>query len=239
MVKSNGVNAKLQHRQDHIEELNNIRMLLYKLQSVFNLPKKLRAAIDQKAYEVAVDAYSEAAPLLKKHGQKVGIREHHVATDAGRSGSQKLELSLYCVQPCPPSCTHLQSALKKVALEADACAKELAAYLKTQLMAAPDEAAECIAMIAKLGEPTETLQDAFLACKRQRMEAVLAAADLLLRNVDGTRTGAQPANGGLHMRLEWIKWLADVWNCNNHAFQCSHPYDGAPCGCAASCRWPW
>ena len=39
-----------------------------------------------------------------------------------------------------------------------ACAKELSGLLRQQLLARPDEAAECIQMIAKLGEPTESLQ---------------------------------------------------------------------------------
>jgi hypothetical protein len=51
-----------------------------------------------------------------------------------------------------------QGAFKRVAQEVDACAKELSGTLRQQLLARPDEAAECILMIAKLGEPTESLQ---------------------------------------------------------------------------------
>lgn len=59
-----------------------------------------------------------------------------------------------------PAClaTHLQGAFKKVAAEVEGCARELAAILRRRLLAAPDQAAECIQMIAKLGEPTESLQ---------------------------------------------------------------------------------
>eukprot|EP00951_Prasinocladus_malaysianus_P025086 scaffold218859_cov30-Prasinocladus_malaysianus.AAC.1 len=63
--RSNAVNSKLQRRRDHIEELNRVRSLLRKLQVVFDLPKKLRAAIDEDALEIAVDDYSAAAPVLK------------------------------------------------------------------------------------------------------------------------------------------------------------------------------
>ena len=41
------------------------------LQVVFDLPKRLQAAIKTGALEVAVDTYAEAAPLLKKYGHKV------------------------------------------------------------------------------------------------------------------------------------------------------------------------
>lgn len=50
-----------------------VRALLAKLQAVFDLPRKLRAAIDQGAFEVAADCYADAAPLLKKYGHKVGV----------------------------------------------------------------------------------------------------------------------------------------------------------------------
>lgn len=61
---------------------------------------------------------------------------------------------LACTLP-PPL---LQGAFKKVASEVEACARELAGILRRRLLAAPDQAAECIQMIAKLGEPTESLQ---------------------------------------------------------------------------------
>ena len=41
-------------------------------QGVFDLPRKLRAAIDRGALEVAVDSYADVAPLLRKYGHKVG-----------------------------------------------------------------------------------------------------------------------------------------------------------------------
>lgn len=66
------MNAKLQTRRDHIEELNQVRSLLFKLQAVFNLPKRLRVAIEQGALEVAVNSYADAAPLLQRYGHKVG-----------------------------------------------------------------------------------------------------------------------------------------------------------------------
>lgn len=48
-----------------------VRELLVKLQAVFNLPKRLQAAMNQGAVEIAVNAYADAAPLLKRYGHKV------------------------------------------------------------------------------------------------------------------------------------------------------------------------
>ena len=47
-------------------------------QAVFDLPRKLRAALERGAYEVAADAVADAAPLLKKYGHKArayGLRQ--------------------------------------------------------------------------------------------------------------------------------------------------------------------
>lgn len=66
------MNSKLQLRRDQIEELSQVKGLLGKLQVVFDLPRRLRAALDAGAHEVAADAYADAAPLLKRYGHKVG-----------------------------------------------------------------------------------------------------------------------------------------------------------------------
>ena len=57
--------------QEEMEELQAVRLLLAKLQGVFDLPRRLRAALNAQAHEVAVDAYAEAAPLLRAYGHKV------------------------------------------------------------------------------------------------------------------------------------------------------------------------
>uniref|UniRef100_A0A061QG84 Vacuolar protein sorting-associated protein 51 homolog n=1 Tax=Tetraselmis sp. GSL018 TaxID=582737 RepID=A0A061QG84_9CHLO len=72
--RSNAVNAKLQQRRDHIEELNRVRSLLKKMQAMFNLPRKLRAALDNDALEVAVEHYASARPVLERFGQQGAFR---------------------------------------------------------------------------------------------------------------------------------------------------------------------
>lgn len=52
----------------------------------------------------------------------------------------------------------LQGAFRKVAAEAEACAKQLTTLLRKRLVEHNDEAAECIQMVRKLGGPIESLQ---------------------------------------------------------------------------------
>ena len=50
-----------------------VRELLAKLQAVFDLPRRLRTAIDRGALELAVGYYADAAPLLRRYGHKVPL----------------------------------------------------------------------------------------------------------------------------------------------------------------------
>lgn len=53
--------------------VRQVRGLLWKLQAVFDLPRRLHSAIDNGAYEIAVKSYADAEPLLKRYGHKVRI----------------------------------------------------------------------------------------------------------------------------------------------------------------------
>jgi hypothetical protein len=48
-----------------------VQTLLGKLQAVFELPRRLHAAIDNGALEIAVATYADAEPLLRRYGHKV------------------------------------------------------------------------------------------------------------------------------------------------------------------------
>ena len=54
-----------------------------------------------------------------------------------------------------------QGAFRRVAAEAEASAKELAALLKRRMAADRGAAAECIPLVRRLGEPIESLQARF------------------------------------------------------------------------------
>ncbi|KAK9817324.1 hypothetical protein WJX74_004288 [Apatococcus lobatus] len=143
--RSQSVNNKLQQRRDHIEELNQVRGLLFKLQAVFDLPRRVRTALEQDAVEIAVDHYAEAAPLLKRYGHK--------------------------------------GAIRRVAEEVDALARELSKRLKARLMTQRDDAADTIKLIRRLGEPVESLQEDFLQSMRARLEGILVEAHRVVEAV--------------------------------------------------------
>ncbi|KXZ52995.1 hypothetical protein GPECTOR_8g365 [Gonium pectorale] len=66
--KSLSVSSKLQQRQESMEQLYKVQRLLRKLQTVFELPRKMRAALEEDALDTAVGLYAEAQPLLHKYG---------------------------------------------------------------------------------------------------------------------------------------------------------------------------
>lgn len=65
---SEAVNNKLARHRSQIEDLNNIRGLLKKLQSVFDLPSRVKTALQLGALSSAVREYAAAAPLLERYG---------------------------------------------------------------------------------------------------------------------------------------------------------------------------
>ncbi|KAG2495102.1 hypothetical protein HYH03_006712 [Edaphochlamys debaryana] len=68
--KSLSVSNKLQQRRESMEQLYKVQRLLRKLQTVFELPRKMRAALEEDALDTAVGLYAEAQPLLHKYGGK-------------------------------------------------------------------------------------------------------------------------------------------------------------------------
>ena len=91
-----------------------VRALLAKLQAVFDLPRRLRTAIDQGAIEIAVNSYADAAPLLKRYGHKVGMHRLSaqqstwaVLTCKASASSRKREPDLGVHHTCTCSATLL------------------------------------------------------------------------------------------------------------------------------------
>lgn len=70
----NAVRSKLQQRQQQVSDLNDVQALLLKLESVFELPQRLRVAIDAGAFVVAVDSVIAARPVLNRAGYKGTLR---------------------------------------------------------------------------------------------------------------------------------------------------------------------
>ncbi|KFM26431.1 Vacuolar protein sorting-associated protein 51-like protein [Auxenochlorella protothecoides] len=142
MERSADVSGRLDKRQQQIEELSDTRLLLRRLQAVYELPKKIRAALDSGKLEVAVDAHADVLPLLRAHGHK--------------------------------------GALRRVAAEIEGLARETLALVKSRMAADPGTASDCIQAMARMGQPPEELEAAFVACKRGVLERTLDIAAALL-----------------------------------------------------------
>ncbi|GAX77837.1 hypothetical protein CEUSTIGMA_g5279.t1 [Chlamydomonas eustigma] len=93
--KTNAVCKKLQGRRESMEELQKIQSVLKKLQAVFDLPKKMRAALEGDMLETAVSFYAEAQPLLQKYGNRGTFRQISSDSDlVAREISQLLKRRL-------------------------------------------------------------------------------------------------------------------------------------------------
>ena len=141
-----------------MEELNSVRGLLVKLQAVFELPKRLRAAIEQGSLELAAEKYAEAANLLQQYGHKVA-HAGPLAAEAAAWNHKLLILLLFgTLQIQLMKRSKLQGAFRRVNAEVQGCVREMTAVLKERLVTQKDSAAECIKLIRMLGEPIESLQ---------------------------------------------------------------------------------
>lgn len=97
---------------------------------------------------VAVTACKECNICLRAEIDKLRELQH-----SPRDGKQHVFLLM--IKGCS---VYVQGAFRQVAVEADACAKELTLILKQRMVTQKDQAAECIQMVRKLGEPIESLQ---------------------------------------------------------------------------------
>jgi hypothetical protein len=90
-------------------------------QAVFDLPRRMRAALEEDALETAVEFYADAQPLLSKFGHR--------------------------------------GALRAVAADAEAAARDVGAVLKRRLAERRGDGAErAVLLLRRLGEGDDTLQ---------------------------------------------------------------------------------
>lgn len=77
--KAKQVDKNLSLRRDQVLALSGVRGLIAKLQNAFDVPEKMRAAINRDAPGVAANYYAAISPLLAKHGDRgafVAVKKH-------------------------------------------------------------------------------------------------------------------------------------------------------------------
>ena len=70
-----------------------------------------------------------------------------------------------------------KAALKAMAAQTEILRGEVAEKLKQRLTTQPEEAADCVQSLAKLGEPIDSLQNHYLDCSKIKMHTILAKLD--------------------------------------------------------------
>ena len=113
--RSTTVSTKLQARQDKMEELHAVQQLLRKLQAVFDLPKRMRAALEEDVLDTAVSFYAEAQPLLKKYGgrgtfRQIALESDQVAKEVSQVGGRETEGDRGCTRRASAAPRHVSMA---------------------------------------------------------------------------------------------------------------------------------
>lgn len=80
-VTSERVNSTLEQRQDTIVDMTQTRKMLHQLEAIMEIPQRLRAAVKSKAYDLAIDIYASAAPVLVHHGNRNALQKTRDETE--------------------------------------------------------------------------------------------------------------------------------------------------------------
>ncbi|KAG1671022.1 hypothetical protein FOA52_014266 [Chlamydomonas sp. UWO 241] len=80
--QTSGMADRLEARAAEARELSRVQALLRRLHAVFELPRRMRAAVQADALEAAVSFYSDARPLLRKYGARPSFRTVCAEADA-------------------------------------------------------------------------------------------------------------------------------------------------------------
>lgn len=134
------------------------------MQAVFDLPKKLKAALDMKAYGVAADMYAEVLPLLKSHGNK-----------ASWSSAFCHGHFLGRTHPTAVFFVNLQGAFRRVKDEIEVCAQLVLKACRTELASLPEDLSEVVENLRKLDVPEIEIQ-VRTACWAREVLRVIATA---------------------------------------------------------------
>ena len=70
VTKAEAVDQNLSARRDTVLALSGVRNLIQKLRRAFDVPEKMRAALDRGAPSAAAHYYAAVRPLLAKHGDR-------------------------------------------------------------------------------------------------------------------------------------------------------------------------
>ena len=158
-VRSDSVNDKLDKQRNKIEELSRVRTVLKKLQVLLDLPARLKACLEADALTLAVGYVAGAKPLLSRYAALADIRP------SVEQASVELRKRLYAR-------LGLAGEDENNGGEGEGGQQQ---QQQQKRATTTSEQAECIALLGKLGEPTERLQADLLGAWCAELKVALAS----------------------------------------------------------------
>ena len=181
-AKATAVDQSLSLKRDQVEQLSGVRSLINKLQAAFEVPGKMRIALDRGAVDLAGNYYAAIRPLLVKYGNDDGnsafISVKKEANDAAEVARGVLRKSM-------------KRAAERSRTERDARRKnrqrDVEGEVELNDSSEPDTtvgtfstsltASECVHLLEKLGVGRGELREEFVASHLSSMERALDGAE--------------------------------------------------------------
>ena len=195
VTKAEAVDQNLSARRDTVLALSGVRNLIQKLRRAFDVPEKMRAALDRGAPTAAAHYYAAVRPLLEKHGDRgafVAVKRL-AEVEAARARSEIGEAMARAATRAADAARARRTAeLGETATIAEdfGIAPMDATTNPSRTVGASNDAfeperrtplnlsaSECVALLAKLGAPRGESRAAFVRSHRASMERALALGE--------------------------------------------------------------
>ena len=198
--KAHQVDKNLSLHRDQVLALSGVRGLIAKLQNAFDVPEKMRAALNRDAPGVAANYYAAVRPLLAKHGDRgafVAVKKH-AELEAKRARDVLFE-AMSCA-----ATRAAEAARARKDADREGTAKESAPTSVVRIGGQEEEeeeeetlsktpvskrlnlsASECVRLLEKLGAPRRDAKEAFVKAHASPMERALRHSESSLTRPGG------------------------------------------------------
>ena len=204
VTKAEAVDQNLSARRDTVLALSGVRNLIQKLRRAFDVPEKMRAALDRGAPTAAAHYYAAVRPLLEKHGDRgafVAVKRL-AEVEAARARSEIGEAMARAATRAADAARARRTAERGetatmaedfgiAPMDATENSSTNPSTNPSTTVGAPNDAfeperektplnlsaSECVALLAKLGAPRGESRAAFVRSHRAPMERALALGE--------------------------------------------------------------
>ena len=197
VTKAEAVDQNLSARRDTVLALSGVRNLIQKLRRAFDVPEKMRAALDRGAPTAAAHYYAAVRPLLEKHGDRgafVAVKrlaEVEAARARSEIGEAMARAATRAADAARARRTAERGETATIAEDFGIAPMDATTNPSRTVGASNDDAfepeprttplnlsaSECVALLAKLGAPRGESRAAFVRSHRASMERALALGE--------------------------------------------------------------